>query len=78
MFSVDHCHASVPWCRRITVLPRRGCGAQLVLQQLAEQPQEALAIRSGQPHPQLDELAVTYGTGGEDVGRHMLPCSSMA
>ena len=38
-------HSSVPWCRLIAVLPLRGCGAQLVLQQLAEQPQEALAIR---------------------------------
>jgi hypothetical protein len=46
------------------VLPLRGCGAQLALQQLAEQPQEALAIRRRQPHPQLDEFAVTYGRGG--------------
>jgi hypothetical protein len=39
--------------------PPRSRGAQLALQQLAEQPQEALAIRGGQPHPHPDELAVT-------------------
>jgi hypothetical protein len=39
-------------------------GAQLVLQQLAEQPQEALAIHGGQAHPQLGEIAVAYGRGG--------------
>src|ERR671925_94638 len=64
IFSVYHCPASVPWCRLIAVLPRRGCGAQLMLQQLAEQPQEALAIRGRQPHPHLDALAEPYGRGG--------------
>ena len=58
-----HCPSSILWCRLIAVLPLRG-GAPLVLQQLTEQPQEALAIRGGQPHPQLDELAGPYGRGG--------------
>jgi hypothetical protein len=43
--------------------PKRS-GAQLVLQQLPEQPQEALAIWDRQPHPQLDEFAGPYGRGG--------------
>jgi hypothetical protein len=35
-----------------------------MLQQLAEQPQEALTIRRGQPLPQDQKLAVAYGRGG--------------
>src|SRR5215470_13300293 len=73
IFSVYHCPSSRPWCRLIAVLPLRGCGAQLVLQQLAEQPQETLAIWGGQPHPQLDELAGPYGRGGRtEVDIHTL------
>jgi hypothetical protein len=62
---VDHGPASVLGCRLSAVLPLRGGGAPLVLQQLTEQPQEALAMRRRQPHPQLDEVAVIYGRGGE-------------
>jgi hypothetical protein len=57
MVSVYHCPSSGPWGSRIAVLPLRGGGAQRVLQQRAAQPQEALAMRGGQPPPQLDELA---------------------
>src|SRR4029453_1382860 len=35
-----------------------------MLQQLAEQPQEALTIRRGQPLPQDQKLAVAYRRGG--------------
>ena len=35
-----------------------------MLQQLAEQPQKALAICVGQLHPQLDEFAVPYRRWG--------------
>jgi hypothetical protein len=35
-----------------------------MLQQLAEQPQEALTIRRGQPRPQSQNLAAAYGRGG--------------
>jgi hypothetical protein len=45
--------------------PLRPGGAQLVLQHLAEQLPEALAMHNGQAQPQLDERAVAYGWGGE-------------
>jgi hypothetical protein len=67
IFSAYHRHSSITWGRLIAVLPIRHYGAQLVLQQLAEQPQEAWAIHGGQPHPHLDAIAVACGRGGEDV-----------
>ena len=42
-----------------------------MLQQLAEQPQEALTIRRGQPLPQAQKLVAASGRGGTvwvDIG----------
>jgi hypothetical protein len=52
-------------------------GAQLVPQQLAELPQEALAIQGGQPHSHLNTIAVDC-EGREDVRRHEHSFSSTA